>query len=142
MRSQMEQFMLAFDSNLAPIVGQQVTLTATNADIALPRIALLIERAQASECDLVAKLHFGAREFGYFYNNGAWKTDRKKRAPITSVVLQDIAKSRKLPITYTCVPPGSGVRVGIDRDEDSVLDGDEAWVYNRNFTTSSIDDQN
>ena len=29
-RRQMEQFMLAFDSNLAPIVGQQTTLTATN----------------------------------------------------------------------------------------------------------------
>jgi hypothetical protein len=29
-------------------------------------------------------------------------------------------------ITYTCVPVGSGRRIGIDRDEDGVLDGDEA----------------
>jgi len=29
-------------------------------------------------------------------------------------------------ITYTCVPLGSGRRIGIDRDEDGVLDGDEA----------------
>ena len=29
--------MLAFDSNLAPIVGQQVTLTSTNAAAAGPR---------------------------------------------------------------------------------------------------------
>jgi len=28
-------------------------------------------------------------------------------------------------LTYTCTPPGSGVRAGIDRDEDGVLDGDE-----------------
>ena len=28
-------------------------------------------------------------------------------------------------LTYTCTPPGSGVRIGIDRDEDGVLDGDE-----------------
>ena len=26
-------------------------------------------------------------------------------------------------ITYTCVPPGSGTRMGIDRDEDTVFDG-------------------
>ena len=27
--------------------------------------------------------------------------------------------------TYACTPPGSGVRVGLDRDQDGVLDGDE-----------------
>ncbi len=140
MRRQMEQFMLAFDTNLAPIVGQQVTLTPTNVDIALPRIALLTERAQAAECDLVAKVHFGAREFGYLYNSGAWKTDNRKRAPITSVVLQDIVKHRKLPITYTCVPPGSGVRAGIDRDEDGVLDGDEIAVREHALLTLDSDD--
>ena len=26
------------------------------------------------------------------------------------------------PITYTCVPPGSGRRMGVDRDDDGVLD--------------------
>ena len=29
------------------------------------------------------------------------------------------------PITYTCVPPGSGERIGVDRDGDGVWDGDE-----------------
>jgi hypothetical protein len=28
-------------------------------------------------------------------------------------------------VTYTCAPPGSGERIGIDRDEDGYLDGDE-----------------
>jgi hypothetical protein len=28
-------------------------------------------------------------------------------------------------LTYTCTPPGSGQRIGIDRDLDGVLDGDE-----------------
>jgi len=28
-------------------------------------------------------------------------------------------------LTYTCVPPGAGRRIGIDRDLDGVLDGDE-----------------
>src|SRR5690606_24610929 len=29
------------------------------------------------------------------------------------------------PLTYTCMPPGSGARAGIDRDEDGYLDRDE-----------------
>ena len=29
------------------------------------------------------------------------------------------------PITYTCAPPGSGIRMGIDRDDDSLTDGVE-----------------
>jgi hypothetical protein len=29
------------------------------------------------------------------------------------------------PVTYTCVPPGSGVRIGVDRDGDGLRDGDE-----------------
>ena len=29
------------------------------------------------------------------------------------------------PVTYTCVPPGSGERIGVDRDGDGSWDGDE-----------------
>lgn len=28
-------------------------------------------------------------------------------------------------LTYTCVPPGSGLRIGVERDSDSAFDGDE-----------------
>jgi len=48
MRRDVEQFLLAFDSDLAPIVGQQMTLTSTNSAAAGPRIDLLISRASAS----------------------------------------------------------------------------------------------
>src|SRR5262249_7259636 len=54
-RRQVEQFVLAFDSDLAPIVGQQVTLTSTNTTVAGPRIDLLNQRAAAGECDLTVK---------------------------------------------------------------------------------------
>ncbi len=52
LRRQVEQFLFAFDSNLAAIVGQQVTLTSTNGVTVGPRIDLLIARAAAGECDL------------------------------------------------------------------------------------------
>ncbi len=41
LRRQIEQFMFAFDSNLAPIVGQQITRTSSNGVTVDPRITLL-----------------------------------------------------------------------------------------------------
>ena len=63
MRRNVEQYIMAFDTDLAPIVGQQVTLTSANAAGAGPRVDLLIQRAGApfvskalggtvTECDL------------------------------------------------------------------------------------------
>jgi hypothetical protein len=43
-RRDVEQFSLAFDNDLAPIVGQQVTLSQTNIRTAGPRIDLLIQQ--------------------------------------------------------------------------------------------------
>ncbi|MCL7421583.1 MAG: beta-propeller fold lactonase family protein [Methylobacter sp.] len=63
LRRDIETFLLAFDSNLAPIVGQQATLTKSNAAVAGPRIDLLMARADMDECDLVAKNRFG----GFLY---------------------------------------------------------------------------
>jgi hypothetical protein len=37
--------------------------------------------------------------------------------------VQHLAKAA--PVTFTCVPPGSGYRLGVDRDGDGHRDGDE-----------------
>src|SRR6185369_6857782 len=47
LRRQIDAFMMAFDSNLAPIVGQQTTRTSGNGGVTDPRITLLIARADA-----------------------------------------------------------------------------------------------
>src|SRR6185369_2554277 len=65
LRRQVEQFMLAFDSNLAPIVGQQITLTSGNSATVLPRINLLIARANANECNLIVKGTLAAEQRGW-----------------------------------------------------------------------------
>jgi hypothetical protein len=67
-QKEVEVFMMAFDSNLAPIVGQQITRNASNGGTVDPRITLLEQRADAGECDLVAKLQgAGGVERGFFY---------------------------------------------------------------------------
>ncbi len=122
----MEQFMLAFDSNLAPIVGQQVTLTAATWAVAAARIGLLTARADAGECDLVAKGRIAQHDVGFLYlGGGRFTTDRSALPELSGHQLFWIAVASGAALTYTCAPPGSGERIGIDRDLDGVLDGDE-----------------
>lgn len=125
MRRQVEQFMLAFDSNLAPIVGQQVTLRSANAQAVGPRIDLLITQAEAGECDLIAKLSGTGRERGFLYEgNGVFRPDSIRQFPLHDDALRaQVHRHRAL--TYTCTPPGSGVRMALDRDENGIYDGDE-----------------
>jgi hypothetical protein len=44
-------------------------------------------------------------------------------AALTDAQLRAIAIQYGQPVTYTCAPPGSGQRMGVDRDLDGVLDG-------------------
>ena len=65
------------------------------------------------------------RDSGFLYMNGAWTTDRAAVPPLSDADLRSLAQVADNAITFTAVPPGSGVRIGIDRDLDGVLDGDE-----------------
>ena len=123
MRRGTEAFMLAFDTNLFPIVGQQTTLTADNADSVDSRIDLLIAQADLSQCELVAKQ---GGNTGYLYvGEGIFKKNQAGALPVSDAALRDLAKEPFGEITYTCVPPGTGHRIALDRDEDGVLDRDE-----------------
>ena len=57
--------------------------------------------------------------------SGLFIGNRRHDAPISDASLRQNASRRGGELTYTCTPPGSGVRIGIDRNEDGVLDGDE-----------------
>jgi YVTN family beta-propeller protein len=122
----LEQFMLAFDSNLAPIVGQQITLTSTNGGVVGSRITLFIQRAAAGECQLTVKGTVAGQQRGALrLASGQFRTDRASEALLSDAQVRALAATAGQELTYTCVPPGSGTRVGIDRDEDGFLDRDE-----------------
>jgi DNA-binding beta-propeller fold protein YncE len=150
--AQIEQFLLAFPTDLAPIVGQQVSLgpgspgscTTANCGSCLPgesacqdvgaRIALLQARAAApfdsfalggavTECELVAKTVEAGAPRGYLRQaDGTYLPDDGGPA-IGEAVLRAKAGTVAQDIQYLCVPPGSGERLGIDQDLDAVLDG-------------------
>ena len=128
----LQAFSMEFPSDLAPIVGQQVTLTASNGAVANSRIDLLISRANANfvslmlggnvkECDLIVKGTFNGAERGWIRQaNGQFRSDVDD--VVSDATLRGYATTQG-PLTYTCAPPGSGTRMGINRDEDNVLDG-------------------
>jgi DNA-binding beta-propeller fold protein YncE len=120
------EFLYAFDSNLKPIVGQQITLRAGNAATAGPRIDLLEARADAGDCELIAKASVAGVELGASYQGGGqYITGLTAAGTRTSAQLRAIAGVLHSPVTFTCVPPGSGHRLGVDRDGDGHRDGDE-----------------
>ncbi len=133
----LEQFSLQFPSDLAPIVGQQVTLAGAGDADTNGRITLLVAQAgtafdskvlggTVTECDLVAKGVVNGEARGWVYRPGLshFQSDRSSETH-TDAQLRLIAQTAGQEITYTCVPPGSGDRVGIDADEDGVFDRDE-----------------
>lgn len=130
---QVVDFTYAFDSNVAPIVGQQVTLGADSGPDTEARVTLLEQRAAAAfvmtgplnttECDLVAKGVVGNMQRGYLFlpASGNYRDDRGQM--LSSAALRTQARMPGQQVTYTCVYPGGGVRVGIDRNQDGMLDG-------------------
>jgi len=122
-RRQVEQFMLAFDSNLAPIVGQQVTLGPSSGADAQTRTTLLIARATVGECDVVVKGVQAGEDRGWLLVGGTFQSDRLTQTNTDAELRTQAAGGE--PRTYTCVPPGSGERIGVDRDEDGAYDADE-----------------
>jgi hypothetical protein len=126
-RRDVEQYVLAFDTDLAPIVGQQVTLTAGNAAAVGPRIALFEQRAHASftskvlggtvkECELIARLAQGGAIRGFLFDPGTSSfVPAGGGAALSDSALRVLAQTPGQEITFTCVPPGQGARLAAAR---------------------------
>ncbi len=124
-RRELEAFVFAFPSNFAPIVGQQITRSVHNGPAVDPRIDLLIARAAEGECDLVVKgVLEGEARGGLRGPDGLFQLDRAGDVR-DDATLRGLTEEPGQALTYTCVPPGSGERIGIDHDEDGSLDRDE-----------------
>lgn len=130
-----EAFMMAFETDLAPIVGQQVTLNARRDRAARARYLLLADRAgarfvtpedpEATECDLIGKGMVEGRYRGFLFDPAGRSYLDDTGEVVPEEELLGLVTSGELAggITFTCTPPGSGRRMALDRDEDDVLDG-------------------
>jgi YVTN family beta-propeller protein len=126
-RHDLDAFLSCFDTGMAPAVGFQITFDGTNnADpTALARVDTLRGQADAGSCDLVAKGRISGQPRGWTYQGSdQWKSDKVAESPIATAALVALADLGS-ELTVTGVPPGSGQRLGRDRDRDTFLDGDE-----------------
>jgi YVTN family beta-propeller protein len=124
-RRDVVDFMMAFDSDLAPIVGQQITLNSTNASAVSGRINLLLQRAQTpfvskelggqvTECQLVARVVEAGVSRGLLYNPAAGVFVAVDGSQRSDAALRALASVPGQEVTYTCTPPGSGPRIAFD----------------------------
>jgi hypothetical protein len=123
-------FLYVFPTESPPITGQQVTLTEGHSAQAAARIDLLIERGLVEtpvpECDLVVKGVVGGESRGWVMeSDGRFRPDRAGEPMLDDAALRARVTGPNDRLTYTCVPWGSGTRIGVDRDLDGILDGDE-----------------
>ena len=122
------EFLLVFDTDFAPIVGQQITVPPTSSvelrEAAQLRVALLRERAAANECDLVVQGVVDGEARGWLLAGDAYLSDRSAEAAVEQEDLDRLV-DRGVALTYTCLPPDTGVRSALDRDEDGYWNGDE-----------------
>ncbi|MGQ9427461.1 YncE family protein [Gilvimarinus sp. F26214L] len=134
-RADMQEFMLAFDSDLAPIVGQQVTVESTSSP-GYSRARLLLDRAgsrfesavlggRVTEADVVVKGLINGAERGFVYTGRGFLGIRTFVSDKNEVIwgLSTLLGRIDGPATFTAVPPGSGTRIGVDRDLDGTPDG-------------------
>ena len=125
LRRAISEFVLAFDTNMMPIVGQQVTLTGSNAASTGARIDLLEAQAAAGACDLVVHGTVCEQEMGFVLANGAFMPDVSGEPALSDSALRKLVRRHDDALTFTCVPSGSGFRIGIDRDGDGYANRDE-----------------
>ncbi len=121
-REDVSEFVHVMDSDLAPIVGQQVTLNTVNAATAGARIDLMIARAKApftsvqlggsvTECDLIASVVEGGTRRGYFFDTSSSSFVAANGVTKSDAALRALASTAGQEVTYTCAVPGSGRRI-------------------------------
>jgi DNA-binding beta-propeller fold protein YncE len=120
-------------------VGWQTTLvdSGTADPDQLQLIADMIAEADSGAVGLVVRgLQDGAAR-GYTYiGAGQFQADRNMEM-VSAAILEGAAASGS-ELTYTVVPAGSQIRIGIDRDEDGHLDRDEVDACSNPADATSI----
>jgi len=119
----LEQFMHAMDSNMAPVIGQQITLNSSNNPLVLARIQLMTSQMDAGNNSVIVKGLIANTQRGWIrLADGTYQSDDAFIDPISETQLLQLAATTGQELTFTAVPVGSEIRMGVDRDNDFILD--------------------
>ncbi|HEY5913868.1 MAG TPA: hypothetical protein VJA21_25040, partial [Verrucomicrobiae bacterium] len=126
-KNNLAAFVQCFDTGLAPAVGYGRTVSTNN--VTAPAVtadwALLESQAAATNIDLVVRGTVDGLRRGLLYNpaSGTYRPDTATLPTFTRAQLTAKIQGGDT-LTLLGVPPGSGQRLGIDRNLDGVLDAD------------------
>jgi hypothetical protein len=137
---------MCFSTDTHPAVGLQVTLdqaapsgrgplaspprTARElADLARAdpgqAVSFMLMLADSADVRLIVRGRYGGEPRGFAYRgNGVFQSDRAGNQVSAAALRAGASPGNEQ--TWTIVPLGSETRMGIDRDSDGILDGDEA----------------
>ncbi|HZV34547.1 MAG TPA: beta-propeller fold lactonase family protein [Verrucomicrobiae bacterium] len=128
-KSNIQAFLLCFDTGTAPAIGYTRTITSSNvssASISNDWSLLESQAALITNIDLIVKGTIGGVRHGFVYQPASnnYEPDTKNMVAFTRAQLLIKIQSGDV-LTIMGVPPGSGQRMGIDRNLNGVLDADE-----------------
>jgi len=127
-QTQLNAYMLCFDTGFAPAVGY--TRTVTSANVSDPGVtsdwATLESQAKAGFIDLVVNGTINGQVHGLMYDtlSSSYLTDTSGLGPFTHAQLVNFIVGGDT-LSPMGVPQGSGIRMGIDHNANGVLNGDE-----------------
>jgi DNA-binding beta-propeller fold protein YncE len=127
-KTDIENFEMTIDTGFKPIVGQQVSADDGNfSDGAIvDRIDLMVAQADLGNADVVVKGIANGEARGLVYlGGGVFQQDRVGEPNLTTAQVRSVAASAGQEQAFTAVPIGTGTRIGVNRDEDAWLDGDD-----------------
>ena len=102
--------------------GAQLTLDGPPKDAAAERLMQFLALAESEALGLIAK--GGPQRRGFLYlGGGRFQADRAGQLVSAEELLGSAGPGAEL--TLTLVPLGTRIRLGVDRDLDGILDGDE-----------------
>jgi YVTN family beta-propeller protein len=121
-------FLLCFDTGVHPAIGYSRTVSSANVGNATvtSELALLESLAAAGTIDLIGKGIINGQVHGLLYQPATnnYATDQAGLGPFTRSQLSSFVSAGGR-LTWMAVPRGAGRRMGIDRDENGVLDFDQ-----------------
>ena len=116
-------YLMSFSTDTHAGVGVQVTRPSNGAQEPAS-VAELIAIASSGDVGLVAKGIVEGQARGYYLlSTDTFQSDRAAEQVETSALLKLAGQGAEL--TFTLVPAGSAIRIGVDRDEDGAFDRDE-----------------
>lgn len=128
-KANLNAFVQSFDTGTAPAVGYTRTINSNNVSQASVSNDWSLLEAQAiggTNIDLIVKGVIDGQQRGFVFVTASnlYRSDKQLDTPLTrsNLVAKILAGGS---ITLMGVPPGTGVRAGINRNLDALLDGDE-----------------